>query len=270
MRRVGRAEGGSVRGRTFRRQLLWDEEIQETRLLGGSGIPRLRGHVRGRAERGCPGPVRAVGRSRFRTGPEGAAVLRPGGCPRRGERSAGEGGCSGLRAPPSGLLRGACEPLSPTAACGAAAGSGSPFPGLIAASWRSAVRRARPSPSPPCARCGCALISRKAALRSPVPAAPRARSSREDGKRSQCSPDEAAFGGGAAAGGCGLGWTPLWGRTVPRGSAVDAAASRGRCAVGSHRVSPEWGRGAVCVRSPSRLGALWWLYCCGTAVPQPQ
>lgn len=102
VRRVGRAEGGSVRGRTFRRQLLWDEEIQETRLLGGSGIPRLRGHVRGRAERVCPGPVRAVGRSRFRTGPEGAAVLRPGGCPRRGERSAGEGGCSGLRAPPRG------------------------------------------------------------------------------------------------------------------------------------------------------------------------
>ena len=182
----------------------------------------------------------------------------------------GGGGLLGAPCPPSGLLRGACEPLSPTAACGAAAGSGSPFPGLIAASWRSAVRRARPSPSPPCARCGCALISRKAALRSPVPAAPRARSSREDGKRSQCSPDEAAFGGGAAAGGCGLGWTPLWGRTVPRGSAVDAAASRGRCAVGSHRVSPEWGRGAVCVRSPSRLGALWWLYCCGTAVPQPQ
>lgn len=179
-----------------------------------------------------------------------------------GTRSAGGaqrggGGLLGAPCPPSGLLRGACEPLSPTAACGAAAGSGSPFPGLIAASWRSAVRRARPSPSPPCARCGCALISRKAALCSPVPAAPRARSSREDGKRSQCSPDEAAFGGGAAAGGCGLGWTPVWGRTVPRGSAVDAAASRGRCAVGSHRVSPERGRGAVCVRSPSRLGALW-------------
>lgn len=73
-----------------------------------------------------------------------------------------------------------------------------------------------------------------------------------------------AFGASAAAGGRGLARTPLSCRAVPRGSAV----SRGRCAVGSHRVSPEWGRGAVCVRLPSLLGAFWWLYCCGIPVPQ--
>lgn len=162
-----------------------DEEIQE--IPGGSGISLLLG----------PG-------ARPRARPCGAGLPRPrAGCRPRlvSERDpkaqrcsvprAALGTRSSVGAQRGGPLRGACEPLSPAAACDAAAGSGSARSGLVGASWLSAVPGPRlPLPVPKMR--GCAPVSMKAALRSPVPAAPGARSSREDGKRSQGSHGEAA------------------------------------------------------------------------------